>query len=309
MPIEELTEESTTEEITAAVDEIVAQVEEERAVKEPKPDAQIISETAAPANEPEPKKEPKEPAVAEDKSGDEKPAEKSPDWMDDDTKAEIAAYGLDEADIADFTSREDVDRVLNLLDTRFKAEETKEPDDDGSEESEKKPEVREGQYKVSLDPEVYDDEIIGEFDRMRDYYESRLDAIEERYALEEAVATEERFDNIVDSLNATDIFGKTGSESKKELERRTQVMEDVMDKLNGIERRTGQRPELTEAMVRRAARGLFADEFDKKLIKNHTRKISRQSNGRQGGGVTRPTDPREDPRDEFDRLYKELERN
>ena len=83
-------------------------------------------------------------------------------------------------------------------------------------------------------------------------------------------------------------------------------MEDVMDKLDSIERRTGRRPTLTEAMVRRSAKGIFADEFDKKLLKNQTRRISKQSNGRQGGGATRPSDPREDPRDAADALYKEL---
>jgi hypothetical protein len=51
---------------------------------------------------------------------------------------------------------------------------------------------------------------------------------------------------------------------------------------------------------------VFAEDLGKKDLKNRTRKISRQSNGRQGGGATRPQDPREDPRDEADRLYKEL---
>jgi len=301
MPTEELTEETTTDEINEYVDNLLAEVEQER---EPKGDAQIISETAAPANEPKPKKEPKETPVVEDKSDDETPAEEStsPEWLDDDMKAEIAAYGIEESDIAGFANREDVERVLNLLDSRFKeGEKTKEPGDEKAKESVK--EVQEGQIK--LDPDVYDEEIV-KVSEVVNALRSEIDDLKARYAEEDARATEERFDRVIDGLAATDIFGKTGSESKKELERRNAIMEDVMDRLNGIERRTGNRPELTEAMVRRSARGIFADEFDKKLLKHQTRRISKQSNGRQGGGATRPSDPREDPRDAADALYKEL---
>jgi hypothetical protein len=52
---------------------------------------------------------------------------------------------------------------------------------------------------------------------------------------------------------------------------------------------------------------VFSDEFDKQKLKSRTRKITQQSNGRQGGGATRPTDAPETVRDEMRRLYKELE--
>jgi hypothetical protein len=65
---------------------------------------------------------------------------------------------------------------------------------------------------------------------------------------------------------------------------------------------------MNELLVNRVARMVFANELGKKELKQRTRKISKQSNGRQGGGATRPQDPREDPRDYFDRLYREKER-
>jgi len=70
----------------------------------------------------------------------------------------------------------------------------------------------------------------------------------------------------------------------------------------------GRPAELNESLVGRVARMVFAEDLGKKDLKNRTRKISKQSNARQGGGATRPSDPREDPRDEAERLYKELER-
>ena len=75
----------------------------------------------------------------------------------------------------------------------------------------------------------------------------------------------------------------------------------------GLER-LGRPTEMNESLVNRVARMVFAEDLAKKDLKQRTRKITRQSNARQGGGVTKPQDPREDPRAEFDRLYRELER-
>jgi hypothetical protein len=74
----------------------------------------------------------------------------------------------------------------------------------------------------------------------------------------------------------------------------------------GLKKLTGRDVDL-ESLVARVAPMVFAEDFDKQKLKSRTRKISKQSNGRQGGGATRPQDPREDPRDEADRIYKELE--
>jgi hypothetical protein len=142
---------------------------------------------------------------------------------------------------------------------------------------------------------------------MRDHYESRLEALESRFYEADARAEEERFDNLVDSLGHADLFGKTGSEGPKELQRRQDLIVAVKAQQIGLER-LGRPTELNESLVSRVARMVFAEDLAKKDLKQRTRKISKQSNGRQGGGVTRPQDPREDPRAEADRLYRELER-
>src|SRR5688572_2713318 len=116
MALEELTEQSTKEEINEYVEQVVEEVAAERA-GEGKPtekgDAQITAEHAD--------NEHKTP-VAEKKSDDKvvKPAkqevETAHEWLDDDLKAEVAAYGIEESEIADFTSREELDRALRLFD-------------------------------------------------------------------------------------------------------------------------------------------------------------------------------------------------
>ena len=55
------------------------------------------------------------------------------------------------------------------------------------------------------------------------------------------------------------------------------------------------------------AKMVFAEDLSKKELKARTRKISKQSNGRMGGGATRPQDPPETLEQEMERLYKELE--
>jgi hypothetical protein len=54
---------------------------------------------------------------------------------------------------------------------------------------------------------------------------------------------------------------------------------------------------------------VFGDELSKKLLKKQTSKITKQSQLRQGGSPTKPIPPRDDPREEADRLYKELSKS
>ena len=137
--------------------------------------------------------------------------------------------------------------------------------------------------------------------------EERLIAADTRFAEADAQAKERHFDNLVDSLGHADLFGKTDKETPKEKERRQDLFVEVETYLRGREV-LGRPAELNDTVVNRIARSLFAEELGKKDLKKRTRKISKQSNGRQGGGATRPQDPREDPRDEADRLYRELDR-
>jgi hypothetical protein len=123
-----------------------------------------------------------------------------------------------------------------------------------------------------------------------------------------AQAEEQQFDSYVDQLGFSDLFGKTGSESDEELERRRELHVAVKAQLIGLER-LGRPAELNDNLVGKVANMVFADEITKKRLKQQTQKVSRQSQLRQGGSPTRPQPPREDPRDEADRLYRELERS
>lgn len=324
----DLTEQSTKEEVSAYAEQVVKEVEAERA-GEPdklKGDAQIASEHAgkpsvdktSPAA---PNSGSDDTAEVEDQSEDS--GKEAASWLDDDLKAAATAYGINESDLADFASREEFERALRIFDKTAleagrKALAAEGEGDKGRERNEKgqyvkkdepvpEPPKQDGRYEVTLDTDVYDDEIVAEFNRLRDHYESRVAALEARFAEADALAEEQRFDGYVDALGHADLFGKTGSESPEELQRRQDLLVAVKAQQIGLQQ-LGRPTDLNEFLVNRVARMVFADELGKKDLKQRTRKISRQSNGRQGGGATRPSDPPENPRDHFDRLYRELER-
>src|SRR3990167_3887053 len=102
-------------------------------------------------------------------------------------------------------------------------------------------------------------------------------------------------------------MSKGGSERGGELQRREDLLVQVRAQQIGLKKLTG-RDSALDALVARVAPMVFAEEFDKHKLKSRTRKISKQSNGRQGGGTTRPTDPPETVREKMRRLYEELEK-
>lgn len=353
MATADLNEATTPEEMKQMVDDIVA----ERKGDEPelKGDAQIAAEHAGQSNETpaethsgsEPAPEGEDTATVEDhgeKLGDEEASNETSSWLDDDLKAEATAYGIEESEIADFASREELERALRLFDKSAlevgrkalaepegdkaparnekgqfaKKEEPAGQRSDGPPKADP-PETREGQYEFKTD--IYDEDLEKDMRGLRDHYDSRLAAMEERlhaseerlqlsearFAEAEVIAKQRHFDNVVDSLGHADLFGKTDQETSKEKQRREDLFVEVETYLRGREV-LGRPAELNETVVSRLARSLFADELGRKELKKRTRKISKQSDGRQGGGATRPQDPREDPRDYFDRLYKEKDR-
>jgi len=352
MSTAELNENSTAEDIQAHVEQVVQEVAEERA-GEQKSDAQITSEhanTKQPAQQETPAEtnsgsEPAEveadqgedTAEVEDQGEDTGDTPEGQEWLTDDVKAEAAAYGIDESEIADFASREELDRALRLFDKSAleagrkamaeseaegakgsarndKGQFTKKEDAPAADDQVPDVGKVDGKYEFTWDQDVVEDEIVGEFTRMRDHYESRLQALdsrlnasEERFLEADARAEERHFDNLVDALGHADLFGKTDKETAKQLERREDLLVAVKAQQIGLSQ-LGRPTELTESLINRVTRMVFAEELGKKDLKTRTRKISRQSNGRQGGGATRPQDPREDPRDEADRRYMELQR-
>ena len=326
----EITEKSSSDEIKEYAEQVAKEVAIEREGE--KSDAQIVSEQAGKSKTPAVTKSGKPSAeVVDDDSddatldnlGDDVETESGPEWLTDDVKAEAAAYGINESEISDFTTREELDRALRLVDksaleagrkalaesepTRNDKGQFEKKEQANSDETKVEPKNSSG-YEVSLDPELYDEEVINEFSKIRDHYESRFEALESHFREASASAEEQRFDGLVDSLELADLFGKTGHESKAELERRQDLHVALKAQMIGLEN-LGRPAELNKNLITRVARMVFADEIEKKELKQRTRKISQQSNRRQGGGATRPQDPRDNPRDEADRLYRELEGN
>ena len=329
--ITEATPDTTSEDIKEFVEQLAQEVQQDRKGEpEKKSDAQITSEQAG---IPQPGNKPKE-TPAEDKSSsdtaiddgeDTGAVEEVQEWMTDDVKAEAAAYGIDESELADFASREELDRALRLFDkTALEAgrKALAESEEKGASRNEKgqfvkkeEPKAeppkeqapREGRYEVQLDPLVYDEGIVDELTRMRDHYESRLEVLESHFAEAAVVAKERHFDNLVDSLGHADLFGTTDKETPEEKQRREDLFVEVETYLLG-RKALGRPTELNAAIINRFARSLFAEKLSKKELKQRTSKISKQSQLRQGGSPTKPIPPRDDPRDEADRLYRELER-
>lgn len=330
----EIADDATHEEITELVDQLVEDQKEETP-PEGKGDAQKIAEE---------RDEPVTDTSAETESGSEDTAddgedtaddgeetgdsEDQADWLDDDLKAEVAAYGIDEKELADFTSREELERALRFFDKsaleagrKAMAEGETQTRDEKSKFATKEPESKkestEGKFEISLnrdekgnlideDIAPYDKDLVGEFTRMRDHYESRVDALESRFAEVDAKAEEQQFDGLVDSLGHADLFGKGGKENSKQLQRRQDLFVAVKAQQLGLQQ-LGRGVDLDASLVNRVTRMVFAEELGKKDLKSRTRKVSKQSNGRGGDSATKGTSPVESLLEETRRHYKELE--
>lgn len=293
----DITSESTHEEIQTAVDSII----EDR-----KGDGAMIAEE---------RDKPVGDLSAEDNASEEPDtADKGEDtgkesWLDDDLKAEIAAYGISEDELADFTSREELERAMRLFDkTALEAGRKAQPkrDETGKFQKEEDAEPVSSSYEIKLDRDLYDEDLVNELTSMRDHYETRVAALERRQAENDAKAESQLFDGIVDGLGHADLFGTSGKESPKQLERRQSLYEASRAQVIGM-KVMGRDVQLDQSLVQRVARMAFAEDFKTKDLKAATRKITKQSNGRMGGGATRPSDPAESVRDQMRQLYKELE--
>lgn len=324
MPISDLNEvdaNTTSEEIAAYAEQVAKEIESDRQ-GDNKSDAEITN-SQADLDQTENNK-----TSVEENSDDEttKEGEESGNksvstkWITEKVKAEAAAYGLSESDLADFSSREELDKALRLFDKTAlesgrKALASSENGTDRNEKGqfvkkEEKPDdskepPKNGRYEVSLSPDVYDENLISEFNRMRDHYESRLEVLESHFAESSAKAEEQKFDSFVDSLGHPDLFGTTGKESVKELERRKDLMVNVRAHLIGLQL-LGRPTEMSKELINRVVNMTFAEEIGKKLLKQKTAKVAKQSDGRLGGSPTKPLPPSDNPRDHFDRMYKQL---
>jgi hypothetical protein len=313
----DLSDNTTPEEIQEYVDSVVKDIEEshddkpgEKQGEEGKTLGEVFAEEDGRPAEPK-------------QSGGDKPAEDGvQDWITDDLKAEVAAYGIGDDDLADFGSREELDRALRLFDRTALEAGRKAAEGDGGQdrdeqgrytkkapESEGKEEgkAKDGQYVPKLDKDVWDDDLIGELSHLHGSLSDRIAELETMLHAINAQAEEKQFDGIIDSLGHADLFGKTGKESSAELKRRKDLLSEVDIFIAGSEA-LGRPVELSRSLVERVARMTFADDFTKKEIKARTRKISEQSKRRQGGSAAKGSpEPQESLLDEMRRLYDELD--
>lgn len=320
--LSEVTPDTSSDDIKAYAAQVIQEVTAERA-GEQKSDAQITNEHAdTPQPGDKPTKTPAEGKSGSNTAHDEgevSGAAEGPEWLTDDVKAEATAYGIDETELSGFASREEFDRALRLFDksaleagrkamaegqTRNERGQFAKKDESKADQP-KEETPKDGRYQVSLNPDLYDEEIISEFARMRDFYESRLSPLEAYVSDVMAKAEEQRFDSLVDSLGHADLFGTTGKESEKELERRKDLNVAVNAQLIGLAQ-LGRPAEMSPQLISRVANMVFGDELGKKLLKQQTRKISRQSDGRLGGSPTKPTPPSDDPREAAERRFREM---
>lgn len=278
----ELNSESTHEDIQAAVDEIISN--------------QQPTDTETIANE-------QEAVIQEEHTDEPEEVVEESGWLDDDLKAEVAAYGIDDDQLSEFSSREELERAIKFLDRAALETGRKAKTPDEKEE----PIERKSSFEIDLDEDIYGESLINQITAMRDHYEDRFAALEQRFVESEAIREEQQFDDIVDSLGHADIFGMTGKENSKQLERRKELHLAVKAQQIGMQTLMNREVELDKAFINKVARMVFSDELGKKELKARTKKVAKQSDSRMGGTATRAHNSVEPLRDEMRRLYKELE--
>ncbi len=309
----ELSDNATHEEIQATVDQII---KDDKGEPEEKGDAQRLAEdhdeTATQLRDTASDGE--GPAKADDDTGGSDSQEDGDaDWLDDDLKAEVAAYGIDEKELVEFTSREELQRALGIFDRTAmeagrkalaKGEEAKTQPPE--EEPKPKSNAKEGTFEVAFNEDEVDEGIVAEVKRLNDHYESRLDAMEARFAEADTRMEHQKFDSLVDTLGCADLFGKTGSESPKELQRREDLLVASKAQQIGLQM-LGRDVAMDGSLVARVNRMVFGDELSKKDLKARTRKMSKQANGKMGSGGTKSPNLPQTLEEKMVDRYKELD--
>ncbi len=263
-------------------------------------------------------------AGGEDSGDDKDSGSQKKSWLTDDIRAELPRWISDE-DLAEFSSRDELDRALGLMDRAAlkagrdagtkggeddqqagaKAQRGQERGQDGKFVKQKKAEDTTGDdaseaFEIDLDLSEFDDglqdKIKGALTSLRDHYEGRMKALDDRFAAiesdmqaREMAAREAQFDAIVDSIGHADLFGKSGEETDKQLEARRTLFAELEIYLAGLET-LGRKGQMDKATVTRVCRMAFADHISKQEQKNLTKRFMKQSNMRMGVGAERPAE-------------------
>jgi len=247
----------------------------------------------------------------------------SQEWLDEDLSSEFAALGIDPQELDGVASREEAERFLRLFDRAVRRAATGEKPKPGEGEPEgveateeakarERPRGKDGRfkpegYRVGLNPEYFDDEVIQEFSRLHEYVESRLAKLEAVERERQEAALEAQFDALVDGLGYTDLFGTSGEETEQQLANRRRLFDGHQVYLAGL-RALGREGKLDRGLLTRVLRMEFADEIRQREHKALTRKIAKQSGMRSGVGNGKGAEPPEDIYEWAERRYRELER-
>ena len=321
MATAELADNASSEEIQDFVKNLIA--EDLAAPTELEKQTEAQTTTSAPSEEPPTNETTKpstdvdlasvaeeEPAVEED--GEEPPETDQQDWFDnDEVRGLVSAIGISDEQLASFSSREELNRALMLLDHgvmqagRQAAKQT--PQEQQEQVPEGRQEAEPEGFDLGLDPEEYGEEVVGQLGKLQQHFEERISRIEQAGQQQVAQAFNRQFDAVVDTLGHKDLFGETGKETSQQMDNRRTLRSEWKFYSAGRERHE-LATTLDNPLLSRVMQFAFAEHISKQQRKNLTQKITRQSQMRMGGSVTKPTDPKQSFEEKMDDLYDKLDR-
>lgn len=264
----------------------------------------------------------------------EEPSEKD-DWLDEETRDFAKQLGVTDEDLEGFKSREDLDRVLRILDRKayeagkeaqaLKAKAQAEqfaglygkqqvPGESRQRESAKREEpgdVFEDLAKFKLGDEydreaaapvnAFIDAAASEIRRLR----SELSEFREARRADEAVVLRNRALESLHSLGHADLFGKPGEKLTREQEANIEkAMEAHFIHANGLIA-LGRQPAPTPEFLKVAVRMAFGDELSKTEQRRLTDRLRKQSARRSGGPPAKGAQPIMPPANETSLQFAE----
>lgn len=131
----------------------------------------------------------------------------------------------------------------------------------------------EGAYEIKLDPEVYDEELVGELRALNEHYQGQVNELRalivpvvERAQAAERQAYYQEFDRMLDGVGARELFGKGPgremTEGSPELQARRELLDEIETIRAGRTSR-GQKPMSEQEVFKRALRAVHGEAMEK----------------------------------------------
>jgi len=245
-------------------------------------------------------------------------------WLNQDVRDFATAMGLTDEELAEFGSREELDRALRIIDRKaFEAGKVDSQPENPVVQQSEKPKPGE-QTQVSGDPladlsqfmlgEEFDEEAAKPINRFVEAAVATIKDLQNRVAHFERQGQQDAAANIrrqalesLHSLGITELFGKPGEKATKE---QVANIEKAIDAhfthargLFAIGRQAEPKPEFLRAAVNLA----FGDQLFKIKERQLTDKLRKQAARKTGGGgagkpLPRPPKPGENSRERAERL-------